>query len=183
MAGGRPTKCTPEVIAQFADYMQKGAYLTEASAMVGIIDDTAQNWLRDGKAALQAAGNDLDAIEGENERLWARFFATVTRAEAIALLRNIGHVQHAAQDRPKVLRRRDPDTGEVQEMEPGDWRAAAEFLKMRRPDTWGMRKQATELSGPGGGPVEVEHELDPAGVAEAFRGLVSLATGDDDNGA
>ena len=38
----------------------------------------------------------------------------------------------------------------------GDWRAAAWRLERRFPDRWGVKSKVTqEISGPGGGPVEV----------------------------
>jgi len=157
MPAGRPTDCTLQVIENFAKYMRAGMMVTGASALVGIVPQTARNWLHDGEAALLAAGNDIDAIEDGNQRIWAQFFATVTRAEALALSRNLAIMQTAAQDRPKVMVRLNRETNELEEMVPGDWRAAAEFLKMRKPDSWGMRKQATELTGAGGGAVQVEH--------------------------
>lgn len=156
---GRPTKCTPELTEEFARYMASGLYLEDAAGLCHIGRRTAYDWLERGEAALDAAGWDLDAVP-EEERPFAAFSHTVRAAEAKALARNLALVQQGAQDR-RLDRARaegrtiiDEDTGNPVVV--GDWRAAAEFLKMRKPDTWGNRKQTTEHTGPGGGPVQVE---------------------------
>ena len=150
MPAGRPTKCTPEVIRDFAEYMGAGLYFEDACDLVGVTSRTGYNWLEWGEEALTGAENDLDAVP-EEKQPYAQFFHTVRARAAAAIARNLAIMQQAAQDRPKVLI--DEKTGK--ELERGDWRAAAKFLEMRKPDTWGMRKQSTELSGPAGGPVEV----------------------------
>lgn len=180
MSGGRPTECTAEVIEDFANYMRSGATLEDACALVGVVGQTARNWKREGEAALRKADNDLDAVEDDNRRIWAEFFCTVTRAEAQALMRNLALVQTAAQERPEAVYRqddsgqvvRDPVTGEPMKMQPGDWRAAAKFVEMRFPDTWGQRKQKLEHTGADGGPVQV-HWID----------RLREACGEEDDGA
>ena len=137
MPAGRPTKCTPEVIRDFAEYMGAGLYFEDACDLVGVTSRTGYNWLEWGEEALTGAENDLDAVP-EEKQPYAQFFHTVRARAAAAIARNLAIIQQAAQKQVD-----------------GDWRAAEAFLKMRRPDTWGMRKQSTELSGPDGGPVEV----------------------------
>lgn len=58
-----------------------------------------------------------------------------------------------------------------QQAVPHDWRAARGFLERRHPDRWG-RKDRHELSGPGGGPIDVR-ALDAA----IERELAGLAGG------
>jgi len=140
MPAGRPTKCTPELTEQFAGYMAAGLYFEDACDLCGIGRRTAYDWLKWGEEALDAAGGNLDDVP-EEKRVYARFSHTVRARAAQAIARNLAIIQRAA-------------TAEVE----GDWRAAEAFLKMRRPDTWGMRKQRHEVSGAGGGPVEVKHD-------------------------
>ncbi len=137
MPAGRPTKCTPEVIRDFAEYMGAGLYFEDACDLCRVTSRTGYNWLEWGEEALAEADNDLDAVP-EEKQPYAQFFHTVRARAAAAIARNLAIMQQAAQKQVD-----------------GDWRAAEAFLKMRRPDTWGMRKQSTELSGPAGGPVEV----------------------------
>ena len=130
MAGGRPTKCTPEVITQFADYMGAGLYFEDACDLCHITRSTGYHWLDEGEAALEEAGGDIDAIDDDNRRMWATFSDTVRARSAQAIARNLAIIQQAAGAKVE-----------------GDWRAAEAFLKMRRPDTWGMRRSKTEVSG------------------------------------
>jgi len=154
MPAGRPTKCTPELIEKFGDYMAAGLYLQHAAALCEITPRTAENWFNWGEAALQEVDNEIERLEG-SKRLYASFFRTVRAREASAIARNLAIMQRAAQDE-----------------QPGDWRAAAEFLRMRCPDTFGMRRQRHEVSGAGGGPVEVKH--DGLDGAERTREIIGI---------
>ena len=145
---GRPTKCTPELTKQFAEYMAAGLYLEDAAGLCHITERTAYRWFEWGRDALEEADNYLDAVTDEKYP-YAAFCHAVRAAEAAALARNLALVQRGAQDRDMPL------GANGKPMLAGDWRAAAEFLKMRKPDTWGNRKQTTEHTGPGGGPVQV----------------------------
>lgn len=69
------------------------------------------------------------------------FFHAVTRAEAEAEEKFIRTIALAAKGTADV---------------PGDWRAAESWLKRRRRDDWGDSVRA-EHSGPGGGPIAIEH--------------------------
>lgn len=135
----RPTKCTPEVIEEFARHMRVGLYLEDACGLVGIVKQTAYNWLQWGEAALLEAGGNLREVP-EEQRAYAEFLDAVTRAEATAISNNLLIIERAAaEDRP------------------GDWRAAAWFIERRKPRTWGKQEQRHELTGADGGPVQVEH--------------------------
>ena len=150
---GRPCLCTPELTAEFGHYMAAGLYLDDVAGLCHIGRSTAYDWLAEGDAAIAAAGGDLAEVP-EEVRHYADFSDTVRAAEAKALARNLALVQQGAQDRPEPVQR-DEDGKVIGKLIPGDWRAAAEFLKMRKPDTWGNRKSTHEHSGPGGGPMQV----------------------------
>lgn len=182
-SGGRPTKCTPDVIRRFAEYMGAGLYLRHAAALCEITPRTAERWLKWGEEALAEADDDLDLVPAER-RPYAEFCRVVRAREAQAISRALAIVQRAAQDRPVP---RDED-GEP--MLIGDWRAAEAFLRMLCPDTFGQRQQKTELSGRGGGPIEIKHDKldDPDRVAEVINILTAVGAippggrpdGDDD---
>jgi hypothetical protein len=143
-------KCTPEITAEFAKLIRAGNYFETAAAFLGIYPKTAYRWLQRGEAAIEAATNeegtlDEDAITG-NERCYARFYVAVTEADAAAEVRNLAIVQQAAQDRPRKLLRRNEETGEVEELQRGDWSAAAWWLEKRKQFTWGMRRTKAEVS-------------------------------------
>jgi len=135
---GRPTKCTPELTAEFAKHMQGGLYLEEACALVGVTPNSVRAWKRRGEEALDAAGDDLDAVP-EEEQPFAAFLRASARAEAAAIARAALQIQQAA-------------AGPVE----GDWRAAAWFLERRRPDTWGLRKTEARTEVAAGAPTDEE---------------------------
>lgn len=135
--GGRPTKCTPEVIAEFANLMAAGNYFETACDYVGLSKQTAYNWIKRGQEAL-AAADDLDAVP-EGERIFVEFMDATHRSAAQAEVRNVALIQQAARDGA-----------------PGDWRASAWWLEKRKQDTWGEKRTKLEHTGPGGGAVQVE---------------------------
>ena len=69
MAGGRPTKFTPELREKFISVLRDGAYIVEACAFVGIDYTTFRNWMTKGEKAKT----------GE----FFQFFNAVREAEAI----------------------------------------------------------------------------------------------------
>jgi len=162
--GGRPTKCTPEVIEDFAKYMGAGLYLEEACDLVGITSATGRNWRNWGEEALNAAGNDLEAVP-EEKRPYAEFFAMVHAEAAKALARNTALIQQAAQ---KAV--------------DGDWRAAAWFLEHRRPDTWGKREQKTTLAGDPENPLQHEHRFADLGPGDLARLLLESVEREQEQG-
>lgn len=68
--------------------------------------------------------------------LSARFCAAVEKAEAQAEQKHVGNIRKAGAD--------------------GNWQASAWWLERRRHGDWRKPAERTELSGPGGGPVEVD---------------------------
>ena len=144
-------KCTPEITAEFAKLIRAGNYFETAAAFLGIYPKTAYRWLQRGEAAIEAATNeegtlDEDAIPA-NERCYVDFYVAFMEADAAAEVRNLALIQQAAQDRPRKLTRINEDTGEVEELQRGDWSAAVWWLEKRKQHTWGMRRSKTEVSG------------------------------------
>jgi len=167
---GRPTKCTPELIEKFAGYMGDGLYFEDACDLCHVTRRTGYRWLEWGEEAIEEADGNLDCVP-EEKRLYAEFCHTVRARAAAAIARNAALVQQRAEDD-----------------HPGDWRAAAWFLEHRRPDTWGRREQKTQVTGAGGGPIEVDHAsglierilADPERSAAAVRFADALRNGDAD---
>ena len=64
MAGGRPTKLTPEVQKQICDAIEAGNYIETAAAYAGINKDTLYRWLRDGARAKKGKKKNFsDAVQ------------------------------------------------------------------------------------------------------------------------
>jgi transposase len=51
MAGGRPTKLTPDLMEKFIPLLRAGNYLETAAAFVGIDRQTAREWIKRGERA------------------------------------------------------------------------------------------------------------------------------------
>ena len=159
--GGRPTKCTPELIAEFVKLMLAGNYFECACAYCGIDESTGYRWLEWGGEALQEANFDLDAVP-EETRAYATFCKSTQEASAKAEVRMAAQVQIAGQDRlPPILRDREGDPildadGNETKLVPGDPRSNQWFLEKRFQRRWGMKTEKHELSGPDGGPIQHE---------------------------
>jgi hypothetical protein len=149
-----------------------GSFLEVAGAYAGISKPTLHEWLARGRAA--QARRDRDAGESEpcptceavpgdpcvaktgkqarrnhanrvdrwavsgfndvDEAKYLLFFEDVEAARAASEVRAVTQIQQAAMD--------------------GTWQAAAWYLERSQPGRWG--RQRVELSGPNGGPVQVE---------------------------
>lgn len=139
----RPTICTSGITEQIAKYLAEGQYMECACGMCEpvIPSQDAYNWLKWGAEGKDATGPDPDA--------YRTFFETVTRAEAQAERTVVMEMRRAAIPHSEVK------AADGIPLIPGDVRAQEIFLKRRFPRRWGDM-QRTELTGPGGGPVQVE---------------------------
>lgn len=135
--GGRPTKCTPELIATFVKLMAAGNYFECACAFCGITDRTGYRWLQWGDEALDEANDELGAVP-EEKQIYARFCLATREASAKAEAGLASRILEASA-RPTS----------------GDWKAGAWFLEKRYQRRWGMKMSKQELSGPDGGAIPV----------------------------
>lgn len=152
---GRPLTATLEQANAIARYLRAGNYLHPSLAMAGVAPSSFYRWMERGELAYNDHEGDLDAIEDEHDELLARFWETVTRAEAEAEVRAVTLVMRAA-DHHALPRSMEKDGIEC-DVQAADWRAAMAFLKHRHPDRWGLRK--AEVSGEGGAPIKVEMSM------------------------
>lgn len=146
--GGRRSKLTPETHERIVAAIRAGATFEAAAGAAGIAEWTLYRWLQEAEAPGAPA--------------WKRAFREdLYRARDELEVRVVaGSVMKAAMGGYVVKRvtRRKPD-GTVEEEEqvaPADGRVGLEILARRFWDRgWG--RQPTELSGPGGGAIQVEH--------------------------
>lgn len=122
----RPTKLTEERHDAIVEAIREGNFAQVAAASNGITEQTYYNWLKRGQTDL--ASEDVDT----QQSIYAQFFEAVKAAEAEAEARMV-----------HLLQREDK------------WQRRAWWLERRFPKRWGQ-KQSVELSGPDGGPVEVD---------------------------
>lgn len=129
---GRSTKLTPEVQQRVVEALRAGNYQDAAAGYAGISHTTFHNWLNRGKEEARriADGEKPKA----SEAIYVEFLDAVEKARSEAEVRNVMHIQRAAQD--------------------GTWQAAAWFLERSFPRKWG-RKDRHEHTGQDGEAIQV----------------------------
>lgn len=138
MAGGRPTKRTPECEDAIVLALTKGYTRKAAAAYGGVAYSTMREW----------------------EKSFPEFSEALEKAEGHAQTQLIDTIIHASTHGTVTTR---PD-GTVIES-PGAWQAAAWVLERRWPESYSVRSRV-EMSGPDGGPIETtgdgltDHEKD-----------------------
>lgn len=169
---GRPRLLTPEVHEKLIDATRVGSPMSVAAAYVGISERAFQVWMKRGFE------EDAHIADGgtphESEAPFYELFKEVSEARSAAAVRASTLIQRASiggvVTEETVKKYRDPETGAVVEettvkRTPPDWRAAAWYLERQHPLHFGRQNQVQmELSGPGGGPVEVK--VDAVSLAE-----------------
>lgn len=167
--GGRPTKLTPEVHEKIVTAVRAGNYVETAAAYAGVHPTTVFRWLR-------------EADEPGASRAVREFRYAVDSARAESEVRVVGQIQrvimggHVLAETTRTL----PDgTVETErKYAPPDGRVALEFAARAFPDRW-ARRAALEVTGQGGGPVQVEHTQVIQSLAERLH---ELAAGGPDGG-
>jgi len=131
---GRPSLCNPDRTATIARLMRAGNYFDCACEFAGISERTGHRWLKRGREALEAAGDDLEAVP-EEEKPYVEFWRATREARRTAEARNVAIIQDAAKS---------------------DWRAAAWWLEKALQQTWGEKRQKLEHSGPDGEAIAID---------------------------
>ena len=80
---GRPTKCTPERIAEIADMVRHGVPIRHAAIAVGVAESTVHSWLQRGARAKSG--------------VYLEFLEAVTRAQAASVAGLVARVSKAAE--------------------------------------------------------------------------------------
>jgi transposase len=150
---GRATKLTPETQERIVEALRAGNYQDAAAAYAGISDSTFHNWLNRGKEEAQRISDGEKA--NPKEAIYLEFFAAVEKARSEAEVRNVMHIQRAAQN--------------------GTWQAAAWFLERSYPRRWG-RKDRHEHVGENGEPIRVN--VSTSDLEEKIRKLKSETPGE-----
>ncbi|MGW0485808.1 hypothetical protein [Nonomuraea sp. NPDC003214] len=152
---GRPTKLTAELQDELCDYLRKGNYLVTACDLVGIHESTVYRWMERGE---EAAAKADDALDDDDLRFLGFYWAiTRARAEAEAMYVSILRQDAVGGATVKEVVRHADGGVEERQYTPPNSKPAIEWLQRTRPERWGSRK-ALEVSGPGGAPVQLNHQ-------------------------
>lgn len=175
---GRPSILDPALVHDLLEHIEDGQHITTACSLVGIGHSTLYRWLKHGEEAktAAAAGHPLDdrghALSGFVDRL--------ARARGRAEKRAIDTVQRSMlggfviSEEPIVdvdgVIQCDPATGQPlwkRTFSQPDGRLALEYLARMDPARFGRHAPTrVELTGADGGPVEVEHSVIVADLAQ-----------------
>jgi Homeodomain-like domain len=187
-----PTGLTPERRARLLELIEDGNHATTACAIVGISRTTFYNWLNRGEDAAAALAEERD-VDLATEGVFVDFVVTVTRARAHAERNAVDVIQRSMRggfvlsEEPIVNADGDvvchPSTGEPlfkRSFAQPDGRLALEYLARARPQEWSRQQAAAkvEVSGPEGGPVQVEQQVVIASLAERVAAVVAAREAD-----
>lgn len=131
---GRPLKINPTVQAELLKMIQAGNYMETAASYVGISTSTLRDWIRRGEREAQRFIDDPKSRPIKSETPFMEFSQAVKKAQASAEIRDVILIGDAARE---------------------SWQAAAWRLERKYPEKWG-KKERHEVSGPSGGPVQIE---------------------------
>jgi transposase len=129
---GQPTKLTPERMNAIVTMLEAGGYIEEACEAVGIGRSTYYSWLSRGQEESDRINAGMEPNPKETPFL--EFLNTVSKANAEGIMGHVLNIDRAAKD--------------------GTWQASAWILERKQPHKWG-RRDRTEVTGEGGGPIHV----------------------------
>lgn len=158
MPAGRPSKLTDELSKDFMDSLAAGAPLSVAQAYVGISTQTYYVWLERGEAAQAAI--EAGEIVDDGEYKYVEFVENVAVAKAQAAMTRILRLDAAG--------------------EAGDSRVDQWWLSRMVPEFADKSEVKQEVSGPGGGPVEIVTDEQIRLMMEREKDSIELE--DDDDG-
>jgi len=118
MAGGRPTKLTPDLQDELVRVLRVGNYAETACAYVGLNKTTFYDWMKRGARAQDKLKKDPDAEIPHGEEIYIEFSNAIKKAEADAEARDVLIIGKAAESQ---------------------WQAAAWRLERKFPEKWGRR--------------------------------------------
>lgn len=145
--GGRKSKLTPETHDAIVKAVRAGATYEAAAGAAGIDESTLYRWLREG----ESEDGPADKRQFRHDLMRARAEVEV-RVVAGSVMRGI---MGGYEVEKTTLTRPDGTVEERVRYAPADPRTGLEFLARREPSRWG-RRTPLEISGPGGGPVQVQ---------------------------
>jgi hypothetical protein len=174
---GRPLAISGEREQRLLKAIRDGIPFVHAAIYAGVGQRTLFRTLERGEAA------DMREREGERLELddlrCRDFWREVQVARTAVMVRNVGVVEKGAQGgyvrKQKKRRYQDDDGKWITETETDyadvDWRAARWLLEMSFAGVFGPGAQRVELSGPDGSPVQVEHAVEIAALAERLHAI------------
>lgn len=174
---------------RFLEAVRTGTPYIHAARYAGIPERTLFRYLARGEVA-SGRLEDGEPVEDPDDAVFAEFYRDTMRARSEGAVRSVALVQKAAAG-GYVIRRtsrsyKDAATGRVitetvEDLAPVDWKAAAFVLSKSYAAEFGPSAQQVELSGPGGGPVQVGAPDVEALAARVVGAIAARRDGHDDD--
>lgn len=143
----RRPKLTPQVAETIIAAVRAGNYVETAAAYAGVAAGTVWRWLQEAdKPGATAAKREFrEGMERARAEAQVRMVAAIQRdAAGGTVIREVTRTLRDGSVETEVTRT------------PPNGRVALEYLARTQPDRWGRNPtQPIEVTGPGGGPVEV----------------------------
>lgn len=171
---GRPTALTDTVEETLLGLFMQGMPIDSACALAGITGTTFYRWMQRGEDARETL--DQTGTLPEKEERFRDFREAVLDARAQAEHRMVGIIWQATSggnlvsEEPILDLSGNPvfdENGKAmyrRQYSQPDGRLAMQYLQRARPQNWSQAAQnvnaKVEVSGPGGGPVEVHHSVE-----------------------
>jgi hypothetical protein len=179
---GRPRKLTAEVEEKLLQATEAGSPVELAAEFAGIGRSTFTFWMQWGHDEFEDRQNGLTPDHSKDE--YVRLFRAITEARAKAAVSGVVLVNRVARGgavtEETVKKYKDPTTGAVVEEKTvkrtaPDWRAAAWMLEKQHRNFFGKDVQQLEVTGAGGGAVQVEHTVVTEDLGARIRENLALA--------
>ncbi|MGB1287145.1 MAG: hypothetical protein ACPG7F_11470 [Aggregatilineales bacterium] len=173
----RPTKLDTDMHNTITEALSAGATIAATCANVNIGESTYFSWLERGEKELKRREGKRvreGTREWVREQTFVEFLEAVTRAKASGLVQAAAKFRAGFEEYERVTITKETVTEtrldkdgkpyeytktvekEVTVYEPGDWRAAMEYLARRDPDNWARQRIDVRHSGDKDNPVEVK---------------------------
>lgn len=159
---GRTTLLDADRMKKLEQVLSAGSPYAAAADYVGIGERTLYDWL--GRGRTEHEHREEGGAPDRDEDLYVDLWLTVRQARSRAHVSSMVALRRAIEGgqvvEETVREYRDPETGEkvkestVKRTAP-DWRAASWFLERQDRANFGKGPEQVELSGPGGGAVEL----------------------------
>jgi len=179
-------KLTPAIRSRIAGIVRRTGNYTDAARSCRIDYSSVRRWRRLGEAVLDPNHPDHPETPDDHAKQCAHLVLAVAEAEGLFLSEGREEIRKAGTvpfTKKVTVRRRTPgkdgeiiETEECREEEvPPDWRALAWGVDRHSPP-----RQAVELSGVDGGPIEIDVQARADQVRDFLTGLRGEPAPDDD---
>lgn len=178
------TKLNEALISKLCEYVRAGSYPETAAKATGIGLTALARWQRTGNEVIN---REAEAIEKgfdppprtSTEHLSVEFMMQMEIARAEAETSAVAAIVKAGTIGVRVPTAFDPDGKPTDwQMIAPEWRAIAWYLERAFPARWG-RRQALEISGVDGGPLQVQSISPIAALHEALSEIEGRMGGED----